>query len=400
MDLRSDRPFWLLQSRLPKPYPPLKENIGCDVLVVGGGITGALLAYYLVSAGVDTVLVDRDRCGQGSSAASTGLVLYELDTHLADLISIHGLADAQRAYRLCLEAVHGLARLARDLGAQPTFQPRKSLYFAGQPAHAKALRREFAARKKCGIHLDFLTRSDLARGFDLPHSAALVSYDAGQMDSFRFTHRLLSTAVRLGLRVYEHTHIAESHFEKHGVSLRTQRNHTIRARRITLATGYEFATDVSRKFVRLLSTYALATQPALKPNAWQREWVIWESSRPYFYLRTTPDGRFLFGGADEKFRSGRLRDRRIPQKSRGLCRQFKRLFPALAIVPFCAWAGTFAETRDGLPFIGKAPWSRHTYVALGYAGNGITFGLIAAQIIRDLFLGKRNRDARLFRFDR
>ena len=65
-----------------------------------------------------------------------------------------------------------------------------------------------------------------------------------------------------------------------------------------------------------------------------------------------------------------------------------------------SWAGTFAQTRDGLPYIGSTPQFPRGYFALGYGGNGITFSLVAARMMRDLFLGKENRDAEVFRFGR
>jgi glycine/D-amino acid oxidase-like deaminating enzyme len=66
----------------------------------------------------------------------------------------------------------------------------------------------------------------------------------------------------------------------------------------------------------------------------------------------------------------------------------------------CEWAGTFAETADGLPYIGTVPEFPHGYFALGYGGNGITFSLVAARIIRDAFTGRPNADAGLFGFER
>jgi glycine/D-amino acid oxidase-like deaminating enzyme len=64
------------------------------------------------------------------------------------------------------------------------------------------------------------------------------------------------------------------------------------------------------------------------------------------------------------------------------------------------WAGTFAETKDGLPYIGSIPQVRHTYFALGFGGNGITFSMLAAEILRDQLMGIKNENASIFQFDR
>ena len=91
---------------------------------------------------------------------------------------------------------------------------------------------------------------------------------------------------------------------------------------------------------------------------------------------------------------------RSNQKAKNLERSFAKLFPGLSFKTDFKWAGTFASTKDGLPYIGSIPQRPHTYFALGFGGNGITFSVIAANIIKDLLSGKKNTDADIFSFDR
>lgn len=76
------------------------------------------------------------------------------------------------------------------------------------------------------------------------------------------------------------------------------------------------------------------------------------------------------------------------------------MFPDTPFEVAYSWAGTFGETKDGLAYIGSPAERPDAYFALGYGGNGITMSMIAARIITDLYLGRPNPDARLFRFDR
>jgi len=72
----------------------------------------------------------------------------------------------------------------------------------------------------------------------------------------------------------------------------------------------------------------------------------------------------------------------------------------MELLPCFSGAGVFGTTKDGLSYIGsydKFPGARF---ALGFGGNGITFAEIASQILADQFLGKKNPDAQVFRFDR
>ena len=76
------------------------------------------------------------------------------------------------------------------------------------------------------------------------------------------------------------------------------------------------------------------------------------------------------------------------------------MFPEIPFVTDMSWAGTFSATADGLPYIGMYPNKPNMYFALGYGGNGITFSMIAAQVIGNLITGKVDPRAELFGFDR
>ncbi|MEI9863366.1 MAG: FAD-binding oxidoreductase [Limisphaerales bacterium] len=128
--------------------------------------------------------------------------------------------------------------------------------------------------------------------------------------------------------------------------------------------------------------------------------MIWETGSPYLYLRTTTENRIIVGGEDEDFVNPKKRDAMIAGKTQTLVRKFKTLFPEIKLEVAYSWAGTFGETKDGLAYIGKNRNLPHAYFALGYGGNGITYSLIAAEIIRDDFLGRRNPDAGIFSFGR
>ncbi len=128
--------------------------------------------------------------------------------------------------------------------------------------------------------------------------------------------------------------------------------------------------------------------------------MIWETARPYCYLRATSDERILIGGKDSKFATDHRQDRLVKNKTRQLERRLKRMFPETETETAYAWAGTFGMTSDGLAYIGRSPEWTNAYFALGYGGNGITMSVIAADLIVDDYLGRVNPDARIFAFDR
>jgi glycine/D-amino acid oxidase-like deaminating enzyme len=214
------------------------------------------------------------------------------------------------------------------------------------------------------------------------------------------THSLLSAAAKRGARVHDRTHVTRRTASRNGITLHTDRGAKIRARHLVVATGYETAPYLSSTDTKMLATFVIVTEPRDDFPGWPGDRLIWETARPYVYLRRTDDGRAMIGGYDESDCNPQRRDELLARKASLLARRLRRLLPEVPCEVAYSWAGTFAETSDGLPYIGRHPRIPHTFFALGYGGNGITFSIIAAEIIRDFIREGRSRDADLFSFDR
>ncbi len=401
MDLTSGYPLWPIADGLIGTYPRLSEDLACDAIVLGAGVTGALVAHRLIDAGIDAVVLDKRDVAMGSTAASTALLQYEIDTLLIDLIDQRGRDCAERAYLACRDAVDELAELAGRVGGASSFERKRSLYLAKHPRDRRVLRKELTARRAIGLRVAWLDATDLAQQFSFQRPAALLSHTAAQVDAYALTHALLRDAHARGLRVFDRTKVSAVRPSDAGVELTTSDGHRVRARWLVFATGYETQAFLHQPVARLVSTYAIVSEPLTSFDGWgQDQCLIWEHARPYLYLRTTADGRAIIGGEDEDFRNPHLRDRLIPRKTAVRAKRVSELFPDIHLDVAFAWTGTFGETQDGLAYIGAHRDWLSTFFALGYGGNGITFSLVAANLIRDAMLGKRNGNADLFAFDR
>lgn len=399
MDLHSDAPFWLIKNGLLRCYPPLTDDVECDSVVIGGGITGALVADALTTAGLSVVVIDRREIAQGSTSASTALLQYEIDTHLQDLSRTHGEQAAVRAYRLCLDAIDEIQQRAEGLPDRCGFCRQPSLYFASSSRDVKILRNECELRASHGFPVTWCTTEEVRDQFQFQSLGGILSTAGGVVDPFQLTHGLFARNQERGLRVFDRTTVASWKSTSGGIELCTSKQARIRARTLVFACGYEAQSYLREKIVRLKSTYALVTGRD-QPQWWKQNAMIWESARPYLYLRRTTDDRVLAGGEDDVFRSPALRESRLEYKTQRILARLKKMFPNVEIESEYAWGGTFGETKDGLGYIGPSPEMEHAYFALGFGGNGITFSVVAANILRDLITGRPNEDAHLFRFGR
>lgn len=396
MDLRSGRPFWPLRQGLGGIYPPLSRPVDCDVVVIGSGITGALIAWKLVEAGLSTIVIDRRDCSMGSTAASTAIIQYEIDTSLVELAQLIGESEAVQSYDACRQAISTLATIDAQIGNRGGLRNRRSIYFCSRKDDQKSLEEEYEFRQKHGFDCAWWTRERLRAESDLDASAAIVTCEAADLNPFAFTHALLSHACHHGLQVFDRTELTSWTKTKSGIDIETNRGITLQPRFAILAGGFETTDFLDEQVAKLVSTYAFISEPISKWDGWPKDSVIWETARPYVYARQTDEDRLIFGGEDIPFKHETVRDHYLPRKTEKLAQRAREMFPRIDFeVAFC-WAGTFAETDDGLPYIGEHPQSDRMLLAMCYGGNGITYGVIAAEICRDIIIGREHPMRKLF----
>jgi len=400
MNLKSGSPFWVVKNGLQHAYPRLKQDVRCDVLVVGAGITGALIADHVTRAGMSVCVIDGREAGFGSTSASTALLQYEIDTELQDLAKRYCEADAVLAYKFCEKAIRGLQTLAKELGGID-FQPMQSLYFASRWYHRSQLETEGALRKANGFDLDILDRSALKKRFGIDSPVGLLTSLAAETDPYQFAHRLLARTEKNGGRVHARTELESFEPASDSVTAHTVDGITIRCKHLILAAGYESQNWLDQRVASNRSSYAFVSEPMQGELGILKKTLVWESARPYLYVRRTGDERLLVGGEDDALDIALRRDARVEAKSKKLFKRVTRLFPNLPIKVAFSWAGTFAETDDGLPFFGAhEQHGPRVHFAMAYGGNGITYSLIGAELLRDSLLGKKHPCAALFGFDR
>lgn len=401
MDLRSGKPFWAVQDGLLSVYPPLAHDLSCDVVVAGAGITGALIAHALAESGLEVVMLDARDAASGSTAASTALLQYEIDTPMQELARIYDEATAVQAYAACLDAVEKLHDLTAQFSGDARVRKNGSLYYASHWWHRARLVDECALRRRHGFNVKLIESAHILQRFGLHASCALWSPDAGSVNPHRLTHVLLQRLQRRGVKIFDRSAITGWKPCARGVDVQTDRKCALRCRHLVIAAGFETQKFLRQRVAANRSSYALATEPVNGLPAGLLKAVVWETAHPYLYFRSTPDRRLIIGGEDDSIDIPLKRDAQVERKAKILLKRAQRMFPELDLETAFAWAGTFAETSDGLGYFGAHPeHGPRVQLAMAYGGNGITFSLIGSEIIRDAILRKTNANARLFGFTR
>lgn len=393
-------PHWLAVDGMAEQFPPLRHVTACDVLIVGGGVSGAMMGYHLAKEGFDVVVVDRRQPSTGSTSASTALLQYELDTPLTELIVRHGEPAAELAYRRSVQTLSDIRTLVRDLDDPCDLRSCESVFIAGNVLSPIQLRDECEARTQIGIKCSMLSGPRLLSEYGIRAEGAIVSDAAMEIDPLRLTRSLLRAFRNHGGRVYGDTNISFIDPDRFGITCPTQYGPAIRARYVIFTTGYEMPYFVPSDIVSLKTTFAIATQPVDPEKLWRENTLVWEASDPYFYARTTHDGRIIMGGEDVSY-LGAYEPEALDQAAERLLQKARQVIPSLPTLEAARkWCGAFAETEDGLPIIDRVEASDRVFVALGYGGNGITCSLIAAQALTNRLCGRTDAFLDLARMDR
>lgn len=399
LDLRTGRPVWFAYRAPAVPATKLARDVKTDLLIVGMGISGAMMAEALTRDGHSVIAIDRRGPLKGSTAATTALVQFEIDQPLIKLSRMIGQAAAEQVWRRSRLAVFNLRGRIAELGIDCSLTGMQSLYLAGNALGPVDLRDEADARRRSGIGATYLTHEPLVGKFGIDRAAAILSHDNLALDPRKLTAGLLLKAQARKARFYapvEATAIEDSRDE---VVVVTNLGPTVTAKHLVLATGFELTDIVPATAHRIISTWAIATRRQPR-KIWPGAAFIWEASEPYLYIRATVDGRVICGGEDEDFTDETRRDALTTDKSARIAEKLGRLFPHLDTEPEFAWAGSFGTTTTGLPYIGVLPRHPRIHAVMGYGGNGITFSQISSEIVSSAIGGVDDTDAKLFAFSR
>nr|WP_245355566.1 FAD-dependent oxidoreductase [Rhizobium leguminosarum] len=381
----SGRSLWGKSGVRPE-WRPIEQSFSTDIAVIGGGITGALVGEHLTARGLSAVIIDREEPGFGSTAASTAMLQWEIDSTLTELEDYYGFERAAGIYRRSGAAVAGLSKLIAANGIACGFRPRNTLYLAANQEGARDLLDERQLRRRAGLPGVYLEHPDLFTQFEFDRDGAIYSPGSAECDPLLLTWALIEMSVRRGARLVSAS-VTALHSEGDHVTVETDGGHIIEARRAVLATGYSMPGIDMPKLHRTSSSWALATVPQDPANFWRDRALIWEDNHPYLYMRTTEDNRIVAGGEDDGAADPEARDRKLPAKTIAIQEKVRRLWPKADTRVEHAWCGTFGETADGLPLIGPVPEMQHVLAAYGYGGNGITFSYLAAQMIGAMLAG-------------
>ncbi len=370
----------------------------CGILVIGSGISGALMAERLCDGKRDVMMVDRREPVRGSSLDSTAMIQHEIDVPLHVLARKIGEDKAMRAWWRSRDAVRSLVDLVDDLGIVCSMRAKNTLYLSGDELGPRSLGTEARIRQKAGIDASFLDRAATQSEFGIDRPASIVSKDSASANPAQLTAGLIRGAQSRGLRVVSPVEITDVLPVDGRVACATADGQLIIARHVIFCSGYEFLKRLQSPRHSIISTWAIAAKPRSAVPEWLPDFLVWEASDPYLYLRMATDVSVIAGGEDEEDPHAFDDPAKLAARTDRIVAKVEDLIGVKLYPPHSRWAAPFGSTDTGLPFIGAVPGLENVHAVMGFGGNGITFSRIAAEIVAAAITGGKDPDADLFRF--
>ena len=402
MNLQSGTYYWPTTFPDAPSYPVLEEDLTCDVCIIGGGSSAAQCAYYLADTGLDVVAIEKGRIGSGSTSANTAIIQYSGEKMFTDLIHTFGQAYIERHLQLLKEAINEIEAAAKAAVIDSEFTRRDTLYSASSKDDVAKLKKEYEFLKAQNSEVDFWTKEEIEKNYPFSREAAIYSYNDGELNPFKFTHALVDYAVKKGVRIYENTEMNGHHYDvqQERMIISTKAGHSLKARHVIFTAGYEGIDIKKEKKASFVSTYTVTTNPVADFSTWTNRTLLWETARPYLFMRTTADNRIIIGGLDDNTTYAEDRDSKLMHKKDQLIEEFNNLFPTIQVKPEYYLAAFYGGTVDGLPIIGVYDEYPNSYFLFAFGDNGTVYSQLLAKIISEQIVKGSSLDIELYLQDR
>jgi glycine/D-amino acid oxidase-like deaminating enzyme len=397
---------WLYEfPRTRRPdFPRLRGEHTCDVVIVGGGLTGTATAYACSMAGLKPIVIEADRVGQGSAGRSAGLLLADPGPLFRDVVQAHGVRAARRVFEAWARGASDGAALLKRLKVPGGVTPMSDLMI-GFRGDDKALTRELAARGTAGIPARWLAGRQAATAANLEAAAVAIRVPYGfATDPYRACVTVASAAARRGATFYEKSPVKKVKPGRKTVEVLTG-DAVVSAETVIVTTGIattEFK-PLRRHFKRreaylvMTETVPAATRKLLGPA----DATIRDLRTPHHRIRWTPDRRIIVSGADQDETPERLRDAVLVQRTGQLMYELLTMYPVISgLQPQYGWHLPYGEPADGLMYIGPhRNYPRHLF-ALGGGGDSISGAFVAARILARAVRGQIDKADEVFSWTR
>lgn len=371
--METNTSYWMVSAETPD-HPPLMDDISVDVAVVGAGIAGVSVASEIARTGRSVALLEAGSLAAGVTGGTTAKVSVlhgALYHHLADKLG----EDTAEAYATSQTmAMEHVAETVERLGIACDLERQPAYVYTESDGDVPMLRREAEAARRAGLFATFTTDT----GLPFPVAGAVRVEDQLAFHPRKYLRGVAEEYVEQGGLLFEGTRVTEL-TEGTPCVLATEAGHRVSALEVVVTTHYPVF-DRAMLFSRLTPKREFAAAGVVDEAADPRAMYVSTRSDTRSLRGAPYDGGRLLIATGAPFTPG---DPKAPARLDELTAWLTDRFP-VDEVRF-AWAAQDNSSGDKVPFIGPLhPGARHAWVAAGFGGWGMTNGVLAGLLIREI----------------
>jgi len=352
-------------------HDSLCGDINTAAAVIGGGLTGILIAHYLIQSGVETVVLERSHVGGGQTKDTTAKITSQHDLIYDKLVKHFGEEKAGQYAFANQKAIWKYRDIISRQNIDCDYADTDCYLYSVEGI--KQLEAEEKAAQSLGIEAQLGNKTDLP----FNTAATLIFPAQGKFHPLKFLFALSD-----GMTVYENTPVLEV---ENGV-IHTP-NGTVTAENIVIATHFPFINVPGYYFMRLYQdrSYCIALENAALPNG-----EFLGVDKDHALSLRVHKNLLILGGASH--RTG-------AKDSAG---KYEMLRTAASRYYACSreiahWTAQDCISLDGVPYIGRySAKTPNMYVATGFSKWGMTLSMVSAMIISDMINGRKNEFSEVF----
>lgn len=366
-----NKSIWELTCSIEK-REALNSDISCDILIVGAGITGCLLGYFLNKENKNVVIIDKSRIASGATKNTTAKITIQHGLIYDKLLKTLGHHKTKLFYEANQSALQEFCSLIETENIDCDFKIETAYVYTKRNDYK--IKRELNAYQTLGINAEIVTETNLP--FNI--SSAIKLENQASFNPLKFIKHISKN-----LNIYENTKMVK--IENNVVIC--ENGSRITANKIIIATHFPIIDDQGYYFIKQCQkkSYLLALKNADLVNGL----YIDENIKNGYTLRDYQD-YVLFGGYSHK--TGKRQDSYHFNK---LEKESKKLFPKSEVVT--KFSAQDCMSLDHMPYIGKYSKNcTNVFVATGFNKWGMTSSMVSALLLKDILNNQPNKYIKLF----
>lgn len=366
---------WQKTAESPPQFPPLDKDVVADIVIIGAGITGLTLAHLVSKSGRKVVVLDSNEIGAGTTGHASNHLTTDIDFGYSNIKKKFSEKVMQQVAGSRLAAIDTIENTCRELDISCDFERTDGYLYADSAENVSEVEEELKYARRAGLDVEQVPAVDLP----FPVKKAIRYNDQGIFNTQKYLNGLAKALQQKPeCDIYCNSRVEEVDNSNKKVITKSG---TVTAAHIILATHTPQFINILQTMVVPYRSYMIAVKLA---SGNYPHGLYWDCKEPYHYTRSYKQGDqqwLLIGGADHKTgHDGKDHYAQLEKYAR-------EHYDVAEITD--RWSAQYYEPADGLPYIGKSPLS-NVYVATGYSGDGLVYGVVAAIIINALINGEEH----------